>query len=105
MSKIDVQLLPNDWIHSFEEGSDKEMVFRPSTYKFPPSRQGRTTLNLKPDGDLIYGDPNLGPDDRRIQNKSSWKLDKDTLILHDKESDSKKMKVLSVVQDKLVLEN
>ena len=99
MNKINAQLLHNDWIHSHEEDTDHAMVYRPSTYKLRPAR-GRTTLSLKPGGDLVAGGP--GADDRHVQNESSWKLDKDVLILHDQEPNPTKMKVLSVAADKLV---
>jgi len=43
------------WVHSHEEDSDEEMVFRPAAYEFPPSR-GRRSFELKPDGIPPYGD-------------------------------------------------
>jgi hypothetical protein len=46
------------WVHSHEEDSDEEMVFRPAAYEFPPSR-GRRSFELKPDGILAEG--GIGP--------------------------------------------
>jgi hypothetical protein len=42
-------LFGTTWMHSHEEDSANEMVFRPSTFAFPPSR-GRTGFKLSPDG-------------------------------------------------------
>jgi hypothetical protein len=104
MSQIDTKLLQNHWIQSFEDSTDKEMVFRPASYKFDPSRQPRTHLDLKPGGNLVFSDQ-FGPDDKLQKEQSTWKLDHDVLILHDKGSNQKKHKILSIAPDKLVLEN
>ena len=49
------------WIHSHEEDTDTEMVFRPASFNFPPAR-GRKGFELSPDGTLI--DYRIGPTDR-----------------------------------------
>jgi hypothetical protein len=41
------------WIHSHEEDTSDAMVYRPASYKFPPSR-GRVGYEFRPDGKLIY---------------------------------------------------
>src|SRR5260370_746002 len=42
------QLLQRRWMHSREEDTATEMVFRPASYHFPPAR-GRTGFALGPD--------------------------------------------------------
>jgi hypothetical protein len=72
MSKIDRSVLEQHWVHSHEEDNDKEMVFRPASYSFPPSR-GRSSFDLKPDGSLTESGP--GPTDRSEQKAGRWHLD------------------------------
>jgi hypothetical protein len=63
-------------MHSHEEDSEGEAVYRRASYQFPPAR-GRTGFELKADGSLTeYG---IGPTDRRTQTAGKWKLDGDTL--------------------------
>ena len=68
------------WVHSHEEDTAAEMVFRPATFNFPPSH-GRESFELKPDGGLIeYG---IGPTDRRQATQGTWELEKgEKLIFH-----------------------
>lgn len=66
------RILRRCWVHSHEEDSDEEMVFRPAAYELPPSR-GRRSFELKPDGILAEG--GIGPTDpalwrRRVRGSS-----------------------------------
>ncbi len=66
------------WVHSHEEDSDGEMVFRPATHSFPPAR-GRASFDLRPDGTYLESSP--GPVDRPEQASGSWSLENDRLVL------------------------
>ncbi len=66
------------WVHSHEEDTDDEMVFRPATRSFPPSR-GRTRLELRADGTYVESSP--GPVDLPEQSTGSWSLEGDRLML------------------------
>jgi len=66
------------WVHSHEEDTGTEMVFRPSTHPFAPSR-GRTSFDLRPDGTYVEGSP--GPVDQPEHSTGSWSRDSDRLIL------------------------
>ena len=72
------ELLHGRWVHSHEEDTDTEMVFRPSTHDFPPSR-GRTSFELRPDGS--YSERSPGPVDVPDESTGSWSLEGDRLIL------------------------
>ena len=104
MSKIDRGVLEQHWVHSHEEDSDKEMVFRPASYSFPPSR-GRSSFDLKPDGSLIESGP--GPTDRSEQKAGRWHLDaKDNLVLSSgrgRDESSRVLKVHSADRNRLVV--
>ena len=65
------------WVHSHEEDSDDEVVFRPATHPFPPAR-GRTSFELRPDGTYVEWSP--GPVDVPEQSGGSWSLHGDRLI-------------------------
>jgi hypothetical protein len=69
--EIDRDALMQKWIHSHEEDTDNETVFRPSSYRFPRSR-GRRSFQLAPDGSMV--EQGIGSDDRPTQVSGSWKL-------------------------------
>lgn len=85
------------WIHSHEEDTDTEIVFRPASFNFPPAR-GRKGFELSPDGTLIdYG---IGPTDRRQQTSGKWTRTGDDLTL---EAGARRvLKIVSVSNDRLV---
>lgn len=66
------------WVHSHEEDTDDEMVFRPATYPFPPSR-GRTSFELRPDGTYLESSP--GPVDLPEESSGCWSLRGSRLVL------------------------
>jgi len=54
------------WAHSFEEDEGEVQVYRPyDTFPFPPSRQGRETLDFQDAGKVVSGTP--GADDRQVR--------------------------------------
>ncbi len=97
------RVLRRRWIHSHEEDTDKEMVFRPAAFKFPPSR-GRRSFELKPDGTLVEG--RIGPTDRPLETQGTWKLEDDNrLVLRPEPSKTPRvMQIASVDEDRLVIE-
>jgi hypothetical protein len=70
--------LAGHWIHSHEEDSDDEQVFRPASYPFPRSR-GRQELELHPDGSYVERHP--GPVDLPEETSGSWTLEGDRLTV------------------------
>lgn len=100
---IDENSLHRLWVHSHEEDTGTETVFRPATFAFPRSR-GRASMDFKPGGDLIETGP--GSDDRPRQRRASWKLvGSDTLVLYEKggRKPARTMKIASLDKDRLVL--
>jgi len=64
MSDTHMAGLQGAWAHSFEEDEGDVQVYRPhDTFPFPPSRQGRETLDFRDAGQVVSGMP--GPDDRQ----------------------------------------
>ena len=104
MKEQDTQkILRRRWVHSHEEDTDKEMVFRPATFEFPLSR-GRSPFELKPDGSLVEG--GIGPTDRPVETQGTWELeDDDRLVLRPDPSETPRvMQIASVDEDRLVIE-
>lgn len=71
-SNFDENILLGKWVHSHEEDTPLAMVFRPTTYPFPPSR-GRSAFEFQPGGRLMEEKP--GPTDRRVTTVGTWGLD------------------------------
>ena len=70
--------LLGEWVHSHEDDTDSEMVFRPASYSFPPAR-GRSSFALCPDGTYVESSP--GPIDLPEQTRGTWSLEGDHLVL------------------------
>jgi hypothetical protein len=64
--------LAGHWVHSHEEDSWDELVFRPADYAFPPSR-GREAIDLHPDGSYTGSVP--GPVDKPEATEGEWSLE------------------------------
>lgn len=96
------RVLRRRWVHSHEEDTDKEMVFRPAAFEFPPSR-GRRSFELRPDGALVEG--GIGPTDRPVETQGIWELRDDRLVLRRGPSETPRvMRIASVDDDRLVVE-
>ena len=103
MGKLNIEHLHKKWVHSKEDDTESEMVYLPATYQFGHLREGRNSLDFKPDGNLLITQE-AGPDDRQIQKTTNWKIEGSTLVLSDQGIDKNKIKILSLVKDRLVLE-
>lgn len=96
-------VLTQRWVHSHEEDTDTDMVFRPEGYSFPRSR-GRTSFTLEPDGGLV--EIGIGPTDRREEKRGTWKLEAREMLAFYGEPGTKPKRVLKIVSvdnDKLVV--
>ena len=96
------QLLQKRWMHSREEDTAAEMVFRPASYNFPPAR-GRTGFELRPDQSMV--ELGIGPTDRVEENPGKWKLEHGNQLLFYSQSSSEPtqaMQIVSVDDDRLV---
>jgi hypothetical protein len=101
---IDKNALPQHWVHSHEEDTGTEMVFRPASFAFPRSR-GRSAMALNPGGELVETGP--GPTDRPQESQGAWKLEgDDTLSIYEKRKQKPKrtMKIVSLDRNRLVLQ-
>jgi hypothetical protein len=82
---IDPASLEGRWVHSHEEDTDDELVYRSASsgYDFPRSR-GREALELHPDGS--YGGTAPGPTDKpEASGSGNWALeDGNKLVLPDR---------------------
>jgi hypothetical protein len=93
MKDIEPETLQKRWLHSHEEDTDSEMVFRPSSFPFPPSR-GRAGFELKPNQSFI--DIGIAPTDGSLETTGKWKLDGDKLHLF-RSSGSKPTRTLQII--------
>ena len=94
-------LLTRRWLHAHEEDTATETVFRPATYKFPPSR-GRWGFELNADGTML--DIGLGPADRPQEKAGTWKLeDIDRLLFFGGAEPSRSLRIVSVDRERLLI--
>ena len=101
MSQEMLSLLPRHWIHSHEEDSGNQMVFRPSGYAFPRSR-GRQEFRLDTGGNLESTRP--GPADKRVSSAGTWSVEPGgTLIIHPEGAEALRFSIVSVDNEKLVV--
>jgi hypothetical protein len=81
---VDPEHLQGRWVHSHEEDTDDEMVFRSASsgYEFPRSR-GREALELHPDGSYAGTVP--GPADKPEAAEGEWTVQEGArLVLGDR---------------------
>ena len=81
---IDPEQLQGRWVHSHEEDTEDEIVYRAesSGYDFPRSR-GREALELNPDGS--YSGVVPGPADKpQATAGGTWSVEGDELVLPDR---------------------
>ena len=98
---IDRSALERAWVHSHEEDTADEQVFRPADFAFPPSR-GRRGFELRPDGS--YAETVPGPTDRPEEAAGRWELEDDTLVLSRSDGPaSERLRVTAVDHDRLVV--
>jgi hypothetical protein len=102
MDQLPSSVFGHPWIHSHEEDSSSEMVFRPDTYSFPPSR-GRTGFELRPDGSAlaIGAAPTDGPE----QTEAKWSLQSGNKIQIEvpNTQETRSFDLLSVAPDRLIV--
>jgi hypothetical protein len=66
------------WVRSHEDDTEGEVVYRPASYAFPPSR-GRTSIELRPDGSYVESSP--GPVDVPEESTGRWSIEGNRLVL------------------------
>jgi hypothetical protein len=98
------QDLIGHWVHSHEEDTATEMVFRPAHFNFPRSR-GRASIELQPDA-LIERGP--GPGDAATETRGTWSVTEDGRLSLFHDAGKKVGRVLNIVSaqpDRLVVRN
>jgi hypothetical protein len=102
MKDIRPEMLQKRWIHSHEEDIDTQMVFRPASFAFPPSR-GRRGFELKPDQSLI--DIGIAATDGARETTGTWKLDgKDLQFFKSSgKTPTQTLQIVSADKDRLVV--
>jgi hypothetical protein len=102
MTDIRPEILQGRWIHSHEEDVNTQMVFRPASYAFPPSR-GRRGFELKSDQSLI--DIGIAASDGPQVTKGTWKLDGSSLQFFKSagRTPTQTLQVVSADKDRLVV--
>jgi|SRR5947209_2180755 len=96
-------ILQQRWVHSHEEDTADEMVFRPDSFAFPRSR-GRTGFDLKPDHTLV--ETGIAPADGPQITNGKWELSPDGKLTFYNDSASAPTRVLEISsadKDRLVI--
>ena len=98
-----LQTLQKHWVHSHEEDTATEMVFRPADFPFPRSR-GRTAFELKP-GNLLV-ESGIAPTDGPQITEGTWQLNEKNELVFSKRAATSASRVLPIVSaaaDRLVI--
>lgn len=75
---IDPAVLYGSWLRSPEEDTASQVVYRPVSYSFPPSR-GREGMRLSPDGTMLHAA--IGATDLARHRAGRWRLEDSALHL------------------------
>jgi hypothetical protein len=97
------EIFNQSWRHSHEEDTGSEMVFRPASYDFPPSR-GRIGFRLTRDGSAIVD--SIAPADGSREQNGSWSLDQNANLQIDLKDAGAwpNLTVVSVGPDRLIVQ-
>ena len=98
------QDLIGHWVHSHEEDSPKEMVFRPAHFSFPRSR-GRDSFELQADALIEHGP---GPGDAATETRGTWSVSAEgelSLFHGAGKKAARVLKIVSADADRLVVRN
>jgi hypothetical protein len=96
-------LLCRRWLHSHEEDTATERVYRPGEHDFPPSR-GRSGFELLPGGEMTQ--VGIAPADGPIETTGRWRREGDQLMLERSDGSGARLalKILSIDERRLVVE-
>ena len=97
---IDTWVLCQEWIHSSEEDTETESVFRPADYDFPLTRQPRESFRLASDG--ISTKSKASPADCLEETQGEWKLANNVISFSDRRGPTHKRVIISIDARKLV---
>ena len=102
MTELPAHALGRRWVHSHEEDTEHEMVFRPADREFPPSR-GRMRFELLPDGTFVESAP--GPTDAPEKRAGTWEMAGEKLVLDsaDAPEGKRELEITSAENDRLVV--
>ncbi len=101
MKDVTTDLLQKRWLHSHEEDSATDTVYRPASFAFPPSR-GRAGFDLKPNQSFV--EIGIAPTDGPQESSGTWKLQDDHLQLEPSSSASPRtLQIVSADADRLVV--
>ena len=103
MSENSREELYQHWMHSYEEDTPNEMVFRPATFKFRDRSRGRLSFELKMDGSMVQYP--IGPTDQSQASQGNWKLEGNHLVLitDPKSGPERILEIASASPDRLVV--
>ena len=102
MTELPAHAVGRRWVHSHEEDTEHEMVFRPAEREFPPSR-GRMRFELLPDGKFVESAP--GPTDAPEKRTGTWKQVEGKLMLDSDQAPEgrRELEIISADEDRLVV--
>jgi hypothetical protein len=91
-----------EWVHSREEDTADEAVFRPASYEFPPSR-GRAAFKIGSDKSFVSS--GIGPTDINTIRQGRWSLEDsdDPKLLIDLNNEKDVLSIKSLDKNRLVV--
>jgi hypothetical protein len=101
--RLDISALCQRWLHSREEDTSTETVYRPASYSFPPSR-GRSGCEFCADG--TYKGIRVGPTDTSAVTEGTWRIEDENArrIRVDSDDTSRVLTIVSLNGDRLAIE-
>lgn len=103
MGERPIRFLHQRWLHSHEEDTSTERVYRPSSFPFPPSR-GRTGFELQAGN--VGRRIGIAAHDGATEERCAWELEENgeqRLVLKRPSGDRLVLQIVSLDQDRLVV--
>lgn len=99
---LDTNLLFRRWIHSHEEDTESQEVYRPATFSFPPAR-GRSGFELRADHSCIYVGIGRGDGEQEIDGSWRYEGESERDLRIDCAGVNRAMHIAVLEEDKLVV--
>lgn len=100
MAEFNRNALLGAWVHSFEEDTSEESVYRPKGYPLVRAR-GRREFQLHADGKVIDNSP--GRDDLPAPVTGEWNLENSQVSINYLDGSGEQLSVKEVTPERLVI--
>jgi len=100
ITEAELRLLQRRWLHSHEEDTETQSVYRPDSFAFPLAR-GRSGFEFRTHGKCV--EIGIAPTDRGLDVEATWRTDGRSVLISLPTGEDRNLQIVSVDQDCLII--